>query len=232
MMKNLLLTTLGVIWIMTMQAQPRPFEPDPAFTPSLEFMQKKWTGDYDGLEPNSRMIMSLHRELILQKDLTYTNEVKGKIKDQSEEVVLQYESGTYQIDADTKSVKYSVDADSTLDMNILLKGEEPVYTVNHYKTDGKTMSRTEVLQFTRSENDDSRQWISFDPQLMSPVDSRQKAVYAMTGEDIPAGISILIHETADKRKDVYDLSGRKSTIDRRAIYVINKKKILVKRNCQ
>ena len=135
---------IGMLLATNMSAQPRPFEPDPSFTPSLEFMQKIWTGEYDGLEPNSKMILSIHRKLILQKDLTYTNEVKGKIKNQSEEVVLQYESGTYQLDSDNKTIKYSIDADSTLDINILLKGETPNYTVNHYKENGKVMSSSEV----------------------------------------------------------------------------------------
>ena len=173
-MKKLGLVILGVLCGMAVQAQPRPFEPDPSFVPSLDFMQKSWSGDYDGLEPNSRKILSISRTMILNEDLTYTNEVKGQIKNQTEKVLLRYEKGTYLYDADNRYVIYSIEVDSTLDINSLLQGEELSYVVNHYLEDGAVKNSTEEVQFTRASSDDARQWILFDQQLASPVDPRQK----------------------------------------------------------
>lgn len=181
-MKNIAFFVVAVLWSMMIQAQPRPFEPDPSFVPSLEFMQKSWSGEYDGLEPNSKMILSICRNLTLNADFTYTNEVKGHIKDLSDEVLLRLETGTYQYNADSHTVTYVIKADSTLDINILLKGEELNYAVNHYKDEGTEKTSMEDVQFTRAATDDDRQWVLFDQQLKSPMDPRQKAVYVMTGK--------------------------------------------------
>ena len=183
-MKHCIFTLVGVLCVMSAQSQPRPYEPDPYFVPALDFMQKSWSGEYDGLEPNSRMILSISRTLVLNEDFTYTNEVKGHIKDQSVVVLLRYERGTYQYNPENHSVNYSIEQDSTLDINILLRGENLSYTVNHYSESGTAKTSAEDVQFTRASSAGDRQWIVFDQQLMSPVDSRQKAVYVMTGARI------------------------------------------------
>ncbi|MBQ3768051.1 MAG: hypothetical protein II866_03540 [Prevotella sp.] len=227
-MKKYLFTILGVLWMMTMQAQPRPFEPDPSFVPSLDFMQKSWSGEYDGLEPNSKMILSISRNLVLNKDLTYTNVVKGHIKDQSEEVLLRYERGTYQYNTDNRTVNYSIDVDSTLDINSLLKGEELSYAVNHYLEEGTVKTSTEEVQFTHATIDDARQWVLFDQQLMSPIDSRQKAVYVMTGKDNnSSGISSASLDIRYNNR-YFTLSGRGTVNPNQGIYILNRKKILIR----
>ena len=224
-MKKLGFTIIGALWGMTMQAQQRPYEIDPSFVPSLEFMQKSWTGEYDGLESNSRMIVSLSRVLVLHTDLTYTNEVKGQIKNQSEEVLLRYETGTYQYISDNRMVTYSIEADSTLDINILLKGEELSYAVNHYKEAGTEKTSTEEAQFTYAASDDARQWVLFDPQLMSPIDPRQKAVYVMTGKEIlPSGVVVAPYAGKPCSDASYDLNGRMVANPQKGISVTNKKK--------
>ena len=226
-MKNFIFTILGVLWIMTVQAQPRPFEPDPSFVPSLEFMQKSWSGEYDGLEPNSKMILSISRTLVLNKDLTYTNEVKGHVKEQSEEVILRYEKGTYQYNENNRTVTYSIDTDSTLDINILLKGEELSYAVNHYSEEGTVKTSIEEVLFTRATSDDTRQWILFDPLLMSPIDSRQKAVYVMTGKPLEvSAISPLKLDIKNDDHSIYTLDGRKISRKNKGVYIINGKKVL------
>lgn len=229
-MKKFGLLLLSMFSVMTMKSQPRPFEPDPTFVPTLEFMQKSWTGVYDGLEPNSRMILSLSRTLVLNADLTYKNEVKGQVKNQSEEVLLRFETGTYQYGPDNRFVTYSIDVDSTLDINILLKGEEQSYAVNHYKEEGREKTSTEEVLFTRSATDYDRRWILFDQQLMSPIDPRQRAVYAMTGTAIlPSGILGVPSVSKSKINAVYDLKGRRVTKPTNGVYISNKRKVLVKR---
>ena len=228
-MKKLGFTILCMLWGITTMAQPRPFEPDPSFVPSLDFMQKTWSGEYDGLEPNSRMILSLRRTLVLNTNLTYTNEVRGHVKNQSEEVLLRHETGTYQYNEDNHVVTYSIDVDSTLDINILLKGEELTYTVNHYLKDGNRKTTTEGVQFTRASSDESRQWILFDQQLMSPIDPRQKAVYVMTGKEIDS--SSISSPLFDKHYNnrYFMLNGRETENPQNGIYIFNRKKIIIKK---
>lgn len=228
-MKKFVLLLLSTLSVTTMKAQPRPFEPDPSFVPTLEFMQKSWTGEYDGLEPNSKMILSLFRTLVLNEDLTYQNEVKGQIKDQSEEVLLRFETGTYQYSPDNRLVTYSIEVDSTLDINILLRGEELTYAVNHYIEEGLEKKSTESVQFTRAAKDDARQWILFDQQLMSPIDSRQKAVYVMKGKEIlPSGVVVVPYAGSLCCDASYDLNGKMIANPTKGIYIIHKKIVILK----
>ena len=228
-MKKFVLLLLSTLSVTTMKAQPRPFEPDPSFVPTLEFMQKSWTGEYDGLEPNSKMILSLFRTLVLNEDLTYKNEVKGQIKDQSEEVLLRFETGTYQYSPDNRLVTYSIEVDSTLDINILLRGEELTYAVNHYIEEGLEKKSTESVQFTRAAKDDARQWILFDQQLMSPIDSRQKAVYVMKGKEIlPSGVVVVPYAGSLCSDASYDLNGKMIANPTKGIYIIHKKIVILK----
>ena len=228
-MRKSALAVLGLLWTTMTLAQPRPFEIDASFVPALEFMQKAWTGKYDGLEPNSRMILSLSRTLILNTDLTYTNEVKGQIKGQSNEVLLRYDAGTYQYSPERRLVSYSIEMDSTLDVNILLKGEELTYAVNHYKEAGTEKTSTEETLFTSAANDDARQWVLFDQQLMSPIDPRQKAVYVMTGRDIEtSGITVPSDAGKSAGEVIYSLGGKIISSPSNGVYIINKKKYLIK----
>lgn len=223
------LAILGLLWTTVILAQPRPFEIDPSFVPTLEFMQKAWTGEYDGLEPNSRMILSLSRTLVLNTDLTYTNEVKGQIKNQSDEMLLRYETGTYQYTPYNHLVTYSIEMDSTLDVNILLKGEKLTYAVNHYKKEGTEKPSTEGVQFTRAATDDARQWVLFDQQLTSPMDPRQKAVYVMKGKGFETtGMSLRSDADKSVGEDIYNLSGKIINTPSNGVYIVNKKKYLIK----
>lgn len=228
MKKNVLMLCCA-LWVMSTQAQPRPFEPDPTFMPTLEFMQKTWRGEYDGLEPNSRIILSLNRTLVLNADLTYTNEVMVQIKNQTEEVLLRYEKGTYHYDPDNPTITYSVEVDSTLDVNNLLKGEELTYTINHYKEEGTENTMEEEIQFTRASTEDGRQWILFDQQLMSPIDPRQRAVYVMTGEKIEtASIVQLENNKQHSNNGYYDIKGYRILNANHGLYIVNRGKKLIK----
>ena len=228
-MKKLGLVLVCMQCVVAVTAQPLPFNPDPSFVPSLGFMQKSWSGEYDGFEPNSRMILSLARTLVLNTNLTYTNEVKGQINGKSDEVLLRYETGTYQYSTENQLVTYSIEMDSTLDINILLKGEELSYAVNHYKEEGTEKTSTEEVQFTSAASDDARQWLLFDQQLMSPINPLQKAVYVMTGKELETtGVSVNSDAGRLVREDIYNLSGEIIRSPSNGIFIINRKKYLIK----
>ena len=220
-MKKTVLMVVITLWTMSALAQPRPYEIDQSFIPTLEFMQKSWTGEYDGLEPNSRMIISVKRALVLNADFTYSNEVRGQIKNESEEILLKLEVGTYQYDLETQLVTYSIEIDSIFDINNYLQHKEAGYMVNHYMLEGTPKSTTEKAQFTRAANDAARQWVLFDQQLMSPIDSRQKAVYVMLGKELEFTDIVPTYKRACDKNGIYDMLGRRlSQMPSHGFYII------------
>ena len=222
-MKKTISIVMISLWAMVASAQPRPYEVDQSFIPSLEYLQKSWSGEYDGYEPNSRMILSIKRSLVLNPDLSYTNLVTGQIKNESEEVILKLETGTYQYDSGTQFVSYSIETDSILDINIFLQGNDSSYLVNHYKQDGKEKLVKEKAQFTAAANDADRQWVLFDQQLMSPIDMRQKAVYVMTGKENEPSSIVSIYKKYNNNI-YYDLKGHRIERPTRGVFIFNGKK--------
>ena len=216
-MKKVALFIVVVLWSLTTTAQPRPYEIDASFIPTLEYLQKSWSGEYDGLEPNSKMILSIKRTLVLYPDLSYTNVVMGRIKDEPE-ILLKKESGTYQYSFETQLITYTIEIDSTLDINNYLQGK--------YKQEGKEKTSLEKAQFTGAANDVERQWVLFDQQLQSPVDPRQKAVYVMTGQEIDASKISSVYQRGYAKDVYYDLNGRRIKAPGRGVTIVNGKKII------
>lgn len=240
LMKNIVLYLMALLWTATAVAQPRPYEIDVTYVPTLEYMQKQWTGSYDALEPNSRMILTIDRTMLLKVDYTYTNEVKATIRNEGSEggesVLLKYEEGTYEYDEETHVVTYTLAMDNTLDINEYLKGNEPVYVTNNYAEDGEVKTNTEDAQFTAPSSDGVRQWVLFDDKLQSPVNPRQKAVYVMVGTELPiegpddSETSIQGVKKSDgySANTVYSLNGRCVSVLGKGIYIINGKKAVLK----
>lgn len=227
-MRKAFFAILATIWAMTATAQPRPFEIDNTFQPTLQYMQKHWTGEYDGMENNSKMIVTINRSLTLNNDMTYINEVWGQVKNETGTVLLRHETGTYQYDTETRLLSYSVGCDSTIDINDYLQDEATEYTVNHYKEEGLEKVNTEMAQFTAAATDDQRQWVLFDPQLMSPVDPRQRAVYVMNGEPIETTIVPLARLHKDDLHATYQLNGMKTGSRRNGLHIVNGRMTIVR----
>ena len=227
-MKTQIVTIMALLWAITTSAQPRPFEIDPSFAPTSAFMQKTWTGAYDGLEPTSRITLSVSRVLVLNLDFTYTNEVRCLIKDKVDDVLMKYETGTYQYDTDTHTLNYVIKTDSTLDIKILLQGTALTYVSNHYE---QAKTSTEEVLFTYAATDEKRQWVLFDQMLRSPVDSRQPVVYVMDGmEAEPSGVTKPRSTLCPAASVYYDLNGRSVSHPVQGLYIRDGKKIILKRN--
>lgn len=208
-MRKLIIMAMAIWGVTETKAQPRPYEIDNSFEPTLEFLNQAWEGTYDGLEPNSRMIVTVQRTLQLRPDMTYSNETLGTIKGHTATVVLKREEGTYTYDDNTHTLTYVVMSDSTLDINTLLQATPLVYEVHHHTDDEEARTNTEYVQFTPIDNRGERRWIAFDYQLYSPVDPMRQAVYTLTGSPLGQhgnSIESLTHPTMI---EAYDIVGRK-----------------------
>lgn len=230
-MKKIGLLVTAMILSLTVSSQPRPFEIDQTFIPTEEYLQKTWTGAYDGYETNSRMILSISRTLTLHSDNSYTNEIKGRVNQlgiQSDnEIVIKYEYGVYQYNLNDATVSYYVEKDSTLDINTYLQGKTPEYEVKNIENNPDITS-SEKVQFTKANKDDTRQWVLFDPQLKSPIDNRQPAVYVMTG--IPIILTGLKRPKTEynTNSDYYNLNGHKISNPTQGIFITKGRKIFIR----
>lgn len=227
--KRFLFVTLVWTGFLPCVAQPRPFEVDDSFVPELDYIQKIWTGRYDGIEQNSQIILSVSRVLRLDKDLTYTDVSGFHINQDTTEILLKYESGTYAYSKTDRLVTYSVKEDSAIDVNSFLQSGTLSYRTNHYTEQDSIQERTDNVQFTYANNDADRQWVFFDEQLMSSVDPRQKAVYSMTGTALDA--TVIEQNTQDcikKNEVIFDLWGRRASFPNKGLYIKNGKKMILK----
>lgn len=225
-MKKFVLIICSIISVFGAVGQPRPYDIDSNFIPEVEYMQKKWCGNYDGVEPNSRKILSINRTLTLNVDSTYNNIVTGQIKNESEILLLKQEKGKYQYDQETQLVTYTVGFDSILDINRYLHDHEVIYESNNYQENGEERLISEKAQFTPSLEDSSRKWVLFDQQLASPIDPRQPAVYVMTGEEIAPSFLQSVFTDKFSNEDCYDMSGRKIKNPVKGIYIRGGKKVI------
>ena len=228
-MKRYALMMIVILWVYFTFAQPRPFEIDNTFQPTTAFMQKSWYGEYDGLETNSKFILSIKRTLVLYSDYTFINTVKAQVKNETKEFLLKYEKGAYNYSYTTQNITYTLEKDSVLDISNYLQSKASYYTINKYKQDGKEKIYTEKAQFTKANNDAARQLVLFDQQFVSPVDQSQKAVYVMTGKKIESTNIIPIYHNNEKKDTYYDINGRRVMKPGIGLYINKGKKVIIKR---
>lgn len=213
MIMNRLSSTIVFLFVFASSwAQPEPFPIDRSFTPELSFLQKQWTGEYNGVDPMSQARLSISRILCLYEDMTFTNVSSGVIASNngvSDVMILKYERGTYIYDPTTKGITYELEADSALDMSAYLINNEIVYKVNSYTDSSTENTYLEPVQFTFPNGGD-RKWVVQDSKLGSDQQQGKPAVYVMTGRDLSSlGISHPNAGFSRNQDSLYDLNGHK-----------------------
>jgi len=196
-------------------AQPEPFPIDKSFVPELSFLQKRWFGEYNGVDPLSHSRISIRRTLCLCQDSTFTNVSYGIIGTNggtSDEMLLKSERGTYNYDYENGEIKYVLSCDTALDMNVFLKNNKIVYKTNAYTGAGKENAYTEPTNFTYL-TDGKRQWVIQDSKLGSDQQQGKSAVYVMTGSDLSTtAVPMITSEGKDNENDMYDTYGNRLSL--------------------
>lgn len=229
-MKRIFITTFFIFITLIGMAQPEPFPIDRSFVPELDFLQKQWFGEYNGVDPMSQARLSISRTLSLYEDMTFTNVSCGIISTNggvSDEIKLRSERGTYKYDSTTKGITYVLEADTALDMNAYMRNKTIEYKVNEYSVGSKDNMYSEPAQFTYP-NEGVRKWVVQDPKLGSDQQQGKPAVYVMTGTDLStSAISDITVENAST--DIYDLKGNKlKYVQSKTIIIKSGKKYLTK----
>lgn len=135
---------------------------DSVYIPSLSDLQHNWAAEYEGWDVNQEKSVFIKKFLTLKKDLTYTNIIKGRFREQGEnkysyDIDLEHEQGTYSYDEKTSIITFMVKTDSILDFKTqVLKG----YSKKKY-FDKEVDFYKERVTFTKK-IDGERRWIAID----------------------------------------------------------------------
>lgn len=187
-------------------AQPEPYPIDRSFKAPLDFIQKCWSGEYKGLDPGSRQLLTIRRTLTLNADMTFTNLTEGYVGVEGDDfTVFRLEAGTYAY-AGKGVVSYDVERDSVLDIMAFLGERHELNYVVKTREAGEAENYVEDAQFTYPANDGTRQWVLFDTQLMSPQDPSRASVYVLSANG--SSVSAITTDRNDPSVRTYDLLGR------------------------
>lgn len=140
------------------------FNVDRDFIPAESYIQKKWSGEYEGWDDIQQKNTKIKRVLTLNANKTYTNVIQGVLIEsgKTDYVDFERESGTYTYNARTGVVTYSVTSDSI----IQYKDQQFVgYNMKKYY-DYQAGTYTEKTNFSHLTNG-KRNWITKDMYLQS-----------------------------------------------------------------
>lgn len=220
-MKRLFFIMIAVVAFSWVHAQPggsdTPYVVDNTFSVTVDFLQKTWTGEYAGIDPDSRAFLKIYRKLVLNKDLSFVNEVKVYVSE-TETLTMRQEIGTYSCSED--KIVYKITDGTVLDMKSFFQGTELVYS--------SAVDYSEPLQFTKEDEQGQRSWILFDERLKSQIDPNRNAVYLLTGGEIASHINSTVREQGCKNMQRYRISGIRSSMSDKGIQIIDGKKIFVR----
>lgn len=220
-MKRLITIMIAVMVLYGVHAQPggseTPYTVDNTFTATMDFLQMTWKGEYVGIDPDSRSVLKLSRELVLNKDLSFVNVVHVFVSE-TETVIMRKEIGTY--NCNEGKIEYTITEGTILDMKSFFQGTELLYS--------NAVDYVEALQFTKENAQGKRSWILFDERLKSQVDPNRTAVYLLTSEETSDGIESVHQEQEGRKVTHYRINGMRCSQNDKGIQIVNGKKILVK----
>ena len=227
MKRIMILSCYLTLTYLQVNAQDVPFAIDNGFVATQEYIQKNWTGGYEGVDPNSREKLTISRTLVLRTDMTYTNETTGHTEKMPEDNVLRHEEGGYVFNSDEQQVIFTVKKDSALNLATFFRSNQVKYIVNEYDDTATENVSAEKAQFTFADADGERQWVVFDNRLKSTINPQRDAVYLMQEEKISDGIEIATDDTRQRTTGIYNLQGMKIRHPHKGIYILNGKKTYI-----
>lgn len=215
-MKKHLILLLFLMTVSLGWSQPEPYPVDKTFIPELSFLQRKWEGEYHGIDPRSRTRLYVSRILQLNEDMTFINITRGGIVKNDvcvDTLLLKYEQGNYEYNKERRIITYILQSDSTLAMDAYISKDSIIeYTVNRYTETNGNNAYTEPVQFM-AENDGKRAWVMQDSKLGSDQKQGMPAVYLMNASPSESDTLTYIHPMTVANKQnisnrMFDLKGR------------------------
>lgn len=208
-MKKFFLILLSMV-TLDIWAQPEPYPVDKTFIPELSFLQKQWQGKYRGVDPRSKKVLYISRELSLCEDMTFVNITYGGIIENEiciDSLLLKYEHGTYEYDKEKQKIIYYIQRDSSLAMDVYLSKDKTIkYITNRYGAGVNGKSYMEQTQFTTI-NYGERSWIMIDSKLGSDQEQGKPSVYLMNIKKTASNVKTIT--LTYEERSWYDLIGRK-----------------------
>ena len=137
---------------------------DANFKADASYIQKTWSGEYQGWDAVQKKNTTIRRKLVLNPNGTYTNIIAGKLlaTDKNQFFKFEAEGGTYTYNSSTGVVTYKVDYDSIL----TYKDQSYTrYSKKHYYAEEKA-NYTEKAEFSEMK-EGKRVWITKDTYLQS-----------------------------------------------------------------
>ena len=150
---------------------------DKSFSPSLSYLQKSWSGEYEGWDAVQEANTTIRRMLVLYPNGNYTNVIAGKLVKSGKDSFFKFESeaGTYTYDSSNRTVRYTCRYDSVLNYQ---DQSYTVYQKKHYY-DHQEASYTEKADFSALLSNNKRRWITQDTYLQSLTDRELNIGFVM-----------------------------------------------------
>ena len=137
---------------------------DNNFKADASYIQKEWSGEYEGWDAVQKKNTTIRRKLTLNPNGTYTNIIAGKLieTDKTQFFKFEAEGGTYTYNASTGLVTYKVDYDSILTYK---NQSYTKYAKKHYYAKEEA-NYSEKAEFSEM-REGKRVWITKDTYLQS-----------------------------------------------------------------
>lgn len=150
---------------------------DTDFQPDASYLQKEWSGEYQGWDAVQKKNTTIRRKLTLNPNGTYTNIIAGKLIESGKDQFFKFESegGKYTYNQSTGTVNYTCEYDSILNYR---DQSYTRYSKKHYYSDEKA-NYTEKAEFSEMQQG-KRVWITKDTYLQSLTAEVLDLVFSMS----------------------------------------------------
>ena len=150
---------------------------DKNFTPDASYLQKEWSGEYQGWDDVQKKNTTIRRKLTLNPNGTYSNIIAGKLIASGKDQFFKFESegGKYTYNQSTGTVNYTCEYDSILNYR---DQSYTRYSKKHYHSDEKA-NYTEKAEFSEIQQG-KRVWITKDTYLQSLTAEVLDLVFSMS----------------------------------------------------
>lgn len=153
---------------------------DNNFIPDASYIQKEWSGEYQGWDAVQKKNTTIRRKLTLNPNGTYKNIIAGKLIESGKNLFYKFESegGKYTYNQSTGTVNYTCEYDSVLNYS---DQSYTRYSKKHYYSEEKA-NYSEKAEFSEMQAG-KRVWITKDTYLQSLTAEVLDLIFSMSVYD-------------------------------------------------